>query len=259
MSDLIKPRDYRWYGCRRDVSDARDREFKPKATRIPKAYDLRAHCPPVMDQGEVGSCTAHAITAALRYLLLKSGKPDIPLARLQLYYDERKIEGTTSEDAGAEIRNGIKCAVKLGVAHEALWPYDIARFKDAPNAPVYADALKFHAVTYERVAVITSAIKAAIYSGFPVVIGVSLYDSFEGDAVEKTGNVPMPNLKTEQLVGGHCMLTVGYGQRTGMFTVQNSWNTDWADKGFCYLPEAYLGSPKFGSDYWIIKSVGSPS
>jgi C1A family cysteine protease len=49
---------------------------------------------------------------------------------------------------------------------------------------------------------------------------------------------------------------VGYGQKPGYFTVRNSWDTNWGDRGDCYIPEAYLGSTTYGSDYWVIKQVG---
>lgn len=251
----VRPRRQAWYGLRRDTRDQRDHIFNVAPVHLPPSADLRQWCPPVMDQGELGSCTAHGITAALRFGLIKAGKPDVPLSRLQLYYDERAIEGTIRSDAGAEIRDGIKTAAKLGVGPESLWPYTIAKFVRKPPAAVYKAALDFQALTYQRVTVAVSSLKAALATGFPVVIGISVYESFEGEDVAKTGIVPLPGEK-EQLAGGHCMLAVGYGQKPGFFTVQNSWASDWGDKGFCYLPEAYLGSPKLGSDYWLINTVG---
>lgn len=245
-----------WYGCNRDVRDPRDYTFRPGVVHLPRKVDLRADCPPVMDQGNLGSCTANGITGALRYLVRKAGQTDATLARLQLYYDERVVEGTVKEDAGAEIRDGIKCAAKIGVAHETKWPYIIKNFTKKPTAAVYNDAIQFRALTYERCAVTTTALKSALALGFPVVIGFTVFESFESAEVEKTGMVPMPNLKTEQILGGHCVYVVGYGQHAGTFTVRNSWASDWGDKGDCYFPEAYLGSTKYGSDYWVIKSEG---
>lgn len=247
---------HEWYGYRRDARDPRDHLFAPAGAAPPAAVDLRQWCPPVMDQGELGSCTAHGITGALRYALIKAGKPDVHLSRLQLYYDERKIEGTVRSDAGAEIRDGIKCAAKIGVGHERLWPYKISKFKVAPPAKVYTDAVAFNALQYQRVAVDAAHVKAALAAGFPVVIGVTLFDSFESDDVARTGMVPMPDLKREQQVGGHCLYVVGYGQRPGTFTVRNSWAADWGDKGDCYFPEAYIGSTKYGGDYWIVRGIG---
>jgi C1A family cysteine protease len=250
----MRARLIQWYGYRRDSKDPRDLLFKPRRRAVlPSKVDLRTHCCPIMDQGQLGSCTAHGITAALRYLHLKAGKADFPMSRLQLYYDERKLEGTVSEDAGAEIRDGIKCAVHLGVAHESLWSYKISKFRTQPAATVYKDALKYQALVYRRVDVNADALKQALATGYPVVIGINVYDAFESDEVASTGMVPQPSA-SDAPIGGHCMLVVGYGQKTGRFTVQNSWGADWGDNGFCYLPYKYLGSPAFGSDYWVITS-----
>lgn len=245
-----------WYGCRPDTKDARDHLFRPRAVRLPAAIDLRQHCPPVMDQGQLGSCTAHGITGALRYEMKKRGARDVKLSRLQLYYDERVKEGTVGSDAGAEIRDGIKCAAKIGVAQETLWPYVVGKFRTKPSATAYKAAIKNGALSYQRVTVSASALKAAIAAGHTPVIGLTLYDSFESAAVAKTGIVPMPE-KREGVVGGHCMYVVGYGQKAGYFTVRNSWATDWGDRGDCYFPEQYLGSSLFGSDYWIITAEGA--
>jgi C1A family cysteine protease len=255
-SSSLRFRDKRWYGMIRDTRDPRDHKFMAPHIPLPPSVDLEQFCPPVMNQRELGACTAHAITGVLRYLLIKTGKKDVPLSRLQLYYDERRIEGTVNEDSGAEIRDGIKSAQKLGVGDEALWPYDIARFKEKPPSHVYTSGLDYQGLTYERVNVGTVAVKTALAMGFPVVIGVTLFDSFESKETEKTGMVPMPDLKHEGMVGGHCMYVIGYGQKAGHFKVRNSWDTDWGDKGNCYMPENYIGSPDFGGDYWIIKSIG---
>jgi C1A family cysteine protease len=209
-----------------------------------------------MDQGSLGSCTAHGITSALRFELLKRNEPDVPLSRLQLYYDERKAEGTIESDAGAEIRDGIKCASKIGVAPEKDWSYQISKFDVKPPAKCYKDAKKFRALEYKRVEVSISSVKNALASGHPVVIGVTLYESFESLSTERTGVVKMPE-KKEQIAGGHCMYVVGYGQRKGYFTVRNSWAKDWGDKGDCYMPEAYIGSRLLGADYWVITTEGS--
>lgn len=253
----VKPREIAWYGFRPDALDRRDRMFAPNPAALkalPASVDLRQWCPPVMDQGAIGSCSAHAITAALRFALRKSGQPDRDLSRLALYYDERAVEGTTASDSGAELRTGIKVAAKVGVAHELLWPYDVTKLKRKPVRKVYADALKFTALTYERVDVDATKVKAALAAGCPVIIGVSVFPAFESDDVAKTGLVPMP-AETDAPLGGHAMLIVGYGQKPGYFTVQNSWADDWGQAGMCLIPEAYIGDPNIGSDYWVIQSV----
>jgi C1A family cysteine protease len=183
------------YGWKRQLPDHRDMVFKVQnesSVVLPNEVDLRQWCPPVMDQGQIGSCTAHGITALLRYDRIKNGLPDIPLSRLQLYYDERNLEGTVEVDAGAEIRDGIKVASSNGIAPETLWPYAVENFKVKPDVTVYTEAVSDKALTYQSVPVSTFGLKSALASGFPVVIGISIYQSFESQEVARTGIVPMP-------------------------------------------------------------------
>ena len=71
----------------------------PKA--LPKKVDLRSGCSPVEDQGQLGSCTANALVGNLEFLERKAGHTVTNLSRLFIYYNERDMEGTVGEDAGA--------------------------------------------------------------------------------------------------------------------------------------------------------------
>lgn len=254
---MIETRSKKWYGCIRDTLDARDQIYRPMAIRLPQAVDLRPQCPPVMDQGAIGSCVAHGVATAFRHAEIKSGQGDFDISRLWIYYQARKIEDTIGEDAGAEIRDGIKVVAKIGAPNERGWPYDVNRFMDAPPPECEVDAALNKAIKYRRVMVTTRSVQNALAAGFPVVIGISLYDSFESDHAANTGMVPHPDVEKEQLVGGHCMCVVGYQQMNGSlhFITRNSWGADWGDKGDCYIPASILGSQLFGADYWLISKT----
>src|SRR5258708_16242409 len=148
-------RSSKWYGWVPDLPDHRDRVFQAPLARIgplPASVDLRSQCPPVWDQGAIGSCTANAIAAALEFDQMKQGLADVfNPSRLFIYYNERVMEGTVDEDAGAMIRDGIKSVSKMGAPHERLWPYDVTKFRTKPSKPAYADARKHAAVLYQRV------------------------------------------------------------------------------------------------------------
>lgn len=247
----------RKYGCRPDTVDQRDRMFVAApvdASTLPPVFSLSEWAPPVLDQSSIGSCTAHGITAAMRLALVKEGGTDFPMARLQLYFDERFMEDTVASDAGAEIRDGFKTASSKGVAHEDLWPYDVTKFTVAPPQNIYDDAVKNLITQYRRVEIDTNSVKQAIAQGHPVVIGITLYESFESNEVARTGIVPMP-LITEKTLGGHCMCVIGYGEKEGYFTVRNSWGEGWGDKGNCYIPYDYIGNKYLGADYWTVEVV----
>jgi len=89
---------------------------------------LREGCSRVEDQGQLGSCTANALVGNLEFLEKKGGHTVTNLSRLFIYYNERAMEGTIYDDAGAMIRDGVKTLVKLGVCTERKWPYDITKF-----------------------------------------------------------------------------------------------------------------------------------
>ncbi len=251
---MIKVRRAQWYGWKRDQLDPRDHIFAPMAVRLPGKVDLRAHMPKVYDQGDLGSCTANAIGAAIQYERARGGQRDFVPSRLFIYYQERVIEGDVAEDNGAEIRDGIKAVHKLGAPDEKLWPYVIKKFADKPPAKAYRAALADLVESYERVTHSMPAIKAALAQGFPIAFGFSVYESFESKAVAKSGVVNLP-ARGEEMVGGHAVLAVGYDDKTERVLVRNSWGAGWGLKGYFTMPYSYIASAKLASDFWIIKKV----
>lgn len=73
--------------------------------------------------------TANALAAAYHFTLHKqnvenhAGFKDFTPSRLFIYYNERYMEGSVDRDAGAMLRDGIKCMEKLGVCPEVTWKY----------------------------------------------------------------------------------------------------------------------------------------
>jgi C1A family cysteine protease len=65
----------------------------------------------------------------------------------------------------------------------------------------------------------------------------------------------MPNPKSEQLLGGHAVICVGYNDARSVWIMQNSWGTGWGDKGYFYLPYNYLLSSTLAGDMWQVTKV----
>ncbi len=243
------------YGWIPDLPDQRDHIFAAPQVIVPSRIDLRHLCPPVLDQGQLGSCTANAIANAHRFDQNRQKLPGkFPPSRLFIYYNERAMEGTINSDAGASIRDGIKSINILGVCPESLWPYNIAKFTNRPSAAAFKEALRYKSVSYSSVIQSASQMKGCLAAGYPFVVGFTVYESFESDAVAKTGQVPMPG-SSEQVLGGHATLVVGYDDSSQTFIVMNSWSISWGDKGFFYMPYAYLTSIDLASDFWTIRTI----
>jgi C1A family cysteine protease len=247
------------YGWIPDLPDQRDHLFAaPPAVHaaLPSAVDLTPNCPAVYDQGQLGSCTANGIAAAIEFDQMKQALADIfTPSRLFIYYNERVIEGTVGTDSGAQIRDGIKSISQKGACHEDLWPYDITQFTTQPPDAAYADALKHVAVAYQRVAQDLTQMKGCLADGYPFVFGFSVYHSFESQEVAQSGHAPMP-AASEQLLGGHCVAAVGYDDANQWVKCRNSWGTGWGMQGYFTLPYAYLTQSNLSSDFWTIRVVG---
>jgi C1A family cysteine protease len=247
----------RGYGWQPDLPDHRDHVFAaPRATvaALPPKADLRKACPAVYDQGQLGSCTANAIAAAIEFDLLKQKLTDFMPSRLFIYYNERVMEHTVASDAGAQIRDGIKSVGKQGVCPESEWPYVISQFAVKPPPKAYADASKNKALSYQAVARDLAQMKGCLAAGYPFVLGFTVYTAFESPQVAKTGVLNMP-ATGESVLGGHAVLAVGYDDPSQRFIVRNSWGTGWGMKGYFTMPYAYLLTENLSSDFWTIRVV----
>lgn len=246
------------YGWKPDLPDARDLMLAvPRGVVLPTKIDLRAGMPPIVDQGQLGSCTANAISGGLGYDQIKQKETLAPLSRLFIYYNERDMEGTIHSDAGAMIRDGIKSVSQIGACAETLWPYDISKFTIKPNPSCYTEALKHVAILYRSVTRYNTSIngiKSALAQDFPVIFGFTVYESFESQATANTGIVTMPTSK-EATLGGHAVVAVGYDDAKQQVICRNSWGETWGDKGYFYMPYKYFMKTGLTSDYWTVTSI----
>jgi C1A family cysteine protease len=245
------------YGWIPDIPDARDHILllPKKAAAPPSSVDLRPVCPPVYDQGQLGSCTANAIAGAIEFDQRKEklAQPFTP-SRLFIYYNERVMENSVESDSGAQIRDGIKSVAAQGVCAETLWPYIEAQFAARPSAPCYKIAKTHPAVSYSRVPQDPVQLKTCLAAGYPFVLGITVYESFESDAVAHSGVVPMPQT-SETALGGHAVMAAGYDDASQRFLIRNSWGSDWGMGGYFTLPYAYLSDDNLAGDFWTVRVV----
>lgn len=246
------------YGWKPDLHDSRDQTYQVSpaiSTKLPKSVDLRDHCPPVYNQGSLGSCTANAVGAIFEYVQKKENPSDVFMpSRLFIYYNERVIEDTVNEDNGAQIRNGMKTIAKQGACPETDWPYVIKKFAVKPPEPCYKKAVREKAIAYKRLNQDLVSMKTCLAEGYPFVFGFLVFSGFHASGVGKTGTASLP-VKGETLTGGHAVVCVGYDDDKGCFLIRNSWGQNWGLKGYFWMPYEYLTQRAWASDFWTMRQT----
>ena len=61
----------------------------------------------------------------------------------------------------------------------------------------------------------------------------------------------------ENVLGGHCVLAVGYDDSQQRFLARNSWGPDWGIEGYFTVPYAYLTDTSLSSDFWTIRLIAA--
>lgn len=230
----------------KQAASARFANLPPVQGLLPSKVDLRTQCSPVADQYDLGACTAFAVAKGMReQIQFKRGERQVALSPLFLYYETRKIRGSVDLDTGATITDAMKALQTAGAAPEAAWPYDTMVFDKKPAAPAYKAALEWKVNTGAQLAGLED-IKKVLAKGQTVVFGMKVYKAFRD--VGPNGKLAVPQ-EGDVYVGGHAVAVVGYDNAKKVLIVRNSWGTEWGDKGYCYMPYAYV-TPENVMDIW---------
>lgn len=258
----------RGLGRRPDKKDPRDRRYsaaRRPSGPIPASVDLSAMLPPCFNQLKTNSCGPTSASALMCHL---TGIRK-PFSRLQIYRDVRAIEGTLNEDCGVECRSLFRVLQVTGAAPESMWPFEPEnRLFEEPGDEVYEAAGNHTIDTYSRLDSRLDYLQC-LASGYPFILGFTVFESLDSEPVAKSGVLPMP-MKGDQELGGHAVLVVGYdtefyknpafldsglrkGQVSGLaLKIRNSWGPTWGLNGHFWLP-ADLATDEFGADAWTAR------
>lgn len=236
--------------------------------RLPAAVDLRPWASPVEDQGALGSCTAQAGAGLIEYYERKSFGHHVESSRLFLYKATRNLMKSKG-DSGAYLRTTMGAMVLFGVPPEPYWPYTDAAesFDREPPAFCYAFAQNYKTLLYYRHdpagaarAAVLERLKTYLAAGHPAMFGFTVYSSI--DQADTTGRIPVP-FGRERIEGGHAVAAMGYddglsvanasgGEASrGALLVRNSWGKGWGEKGYGWLPYAYV-QRGLADDFWSV-------
>ncbi len=243
------------------VPDARDFRFTPSRrslAALPSSFTLGPNMSPRDLQGDLGSCGPNTSDEHWKFDQKVEGIPVVSRSRLGIYYDTRKLMGTTGQDSGVDNRTMLQALHGVGAGAESLCPYDIQVFTQAPSTAYYADAAKNVIQTYATIATNLQVMKACIAGGLPFIFGFSVFQGIMSKATAASGKIPDPK-PGEQSIGGHDILCFGYDDNLGVFKVTNHWdswgvNIDGVD-GCGTISYAYAGNAQLCNDFWVINAV----
>jgi C1A family cysteine protease len=225
-----------------------------RLARLPSQVDLRPWMTPVEDQSAVNSCAANAVVGIYEFLARRALGQSADISRLFVYWNARRVDNIRG-DKGSTMTGNIRALQELGACTEETWPYQPNLVNKEPSAEAFAEAERFRLEEADRVPINLRAMKHCLAEGFPFAFGLVLFKSF--DRAGHAGVVPLPGRAEtgREAHGCHAMLAVGYSDRDEVFVVRNSWGPRWGDKGYCYIPYAYMTNPDLCADAWTIRSV----
>ena len=140
--------DFRDYTVEHDAVNgmlAKVGAAKPLKAGLAATADLRPWCPPIENQGSLGSCTANAGVAMVEYFERRAFGKHVDASRLFLYKATRNMLHWTG-DTGAFLRSTMGAMAIFGVPPEEYWPYIVADYEKEPSAFCYAFAQNYQAI-----------------------------------------------------------------------------------------------------------------
>ena len=227
-----------------------------------KSVDLRSFFTKIKNQGSQGSCLAHAVTSVFEYSMKRGSQKDCDLSEAFLYYNARKLDDcgdvSVNEDKGSRYKPAMDSLAEYGIALERFCPYNENVYTQEPSKEAYEDAAKRKLILAKNVRPSIKDIKSALSDGYPVAGSFHLLESF---FKSQGGDIPMPTNEEIEADEGeekhsyHAMVIVGYSDTLQRFLLRNSWGEEWGDKGYCYIPYAYVEDSRLCDFCCIITDI----
>ncbi|HET9409937.1 MAG TPA: C1 family peptidase [Candidatus Sulfotelmatobacter sp.] len=241
-------------------------------------FEADGTMPPVRDQGNRGTCVAHASVAATEHYLITQQGADpktVDLSEQFLYWDCKGHDGHPNNE-GTWLRVAMPLLFTDGCCLEGIWPYNPNPMPGnegqglPPNGKA-PDGAQSDAATRKipgaqqlsQNPVSVQEVKDELAQGRCVAVSVVVYEEcWTSPEIRNTGNVTMP--APEEISNeGHAICLVGYEDLEGepelgggRFILRNSWDSYWGvnceyGTGYGTLPYAYLTT--YGTEAYSIK------
>lgn len=221
--------------------DSRDWDYPDSSVGYtPTSFTRRHLNPPVLDQGNIGSCVGMA-----GYLVFGGTEQnkDKTLSPLWIYHAAQRHDRWDGEDySGTSVSGACKALLEEGACEEQYYPYELEHVlrlsvpdqravKNASQNKVHS----YYTISFDRIDEIKELLKQ---ENLWISIKVRSY----------IFSVPPSGIINEDLYmatpkrGGHAMALTGYCEINGelYWECTNSWSERWGNKGICYIPHSLM-------------------
>jgi len=205
---------------------------------LPTDFDARTTWPtfvhPVRDQGQCGSCWAHAASETFSDKLAIATKGSVN----EIFSVQELVSCDTAKDMGCGggwPEYAFNYMMTKGLPSDTCYPYTSGQGDSGTCLSACKDGsakmLTTHKIKSWDYVNGEAAMMAALVNG-PIAVAFAVYEDFFS---YKTG-VYVPN-KASGLAGYHAVKMVGYGVTTGpkpqkYWIVANSWGLSWGNQGY---------------------------
>lgn len=222
------------------LSPADDRDYNARdfvAMGIRPAEYLPEKKAPVLYQGDVGSCVAHAIATMKWYHERRERKSEERYSTDYIYHNrlstDHQGEGMITREALSQLCKCGTCYYNHLSTNTEYPSAEIKRF----IAPLAEEAKKQVVKSYVR-CYDDNEICECVYQHGAALISLGITPSFDAFVLKNDSNmilsIPSPG---ERVRGYHCVCAMGY--TNGGIVIQNSWGETWGNNGFAILPWGY--------------------
>jgi C1A family cysteine protease len=210
---------------------------------------MRSLLPPVLDQGQRGTCVAFAVTAAHEVARAAGTAVSEDLSEEALYWGCKIIDGNFR--SGTSFDSAATAISTTGQPLEAIWPYEPRRRAGIRYDPPRKPTADWHTSGLDKAVLDLASVRTELDAGRPVVLGLILFDTlFMPSAV---GRIDAPAAESPAR-GRHAVLAVGHD--ADALLVRNSWGTTWALGGYGWLSNDY--AEQHVLEAWVIEpAVGA--
>lgn len=236
-------------GALKDPFDARDILFgsvAPVKADLPRKFSLRSKQSPVPTQ-DFGSCVGYSAKAIKEYQEKVEHLTDIIMSGRFAYAMAKSYDGIPGQE-GTYPRVMMKVLAGVGISTEKTFPSKPAPSTHQEYTSGVTDNAIEEAIVYRINGFVrcvnAQELKQAIYEHGPVLVTLSVYDTFDNPVNGYIGPRKNPSYNR----GGHAIVAVGWDddkEGIGAFEIKNSWGEAWGDQGYGFVSYNYDGSFPF--------------